>query len=145
MLGKRQLPFDLAAAGLRLMIIDTRVRGAARSAPAEYSPMAAAAEAISAGDITAIGPLMTAAHKLLDCDNAQHIAVSTALRAGAYGARMITDGPGRPVCALVPVGRLADVRTGVSAWFTRRRLRSPRFLTFTPACGPRHAGHADWA
>jgi galactokinase len=143
MAGSRQLPFDLAAAGLRLVIIDTRVRGVPQPAPAESSPVAAAADAISAGDITVVGPLLTAAHETLACDDEQRIAVSMALRAGAIGARMITDGPGRPACALVPVSRLADLRTAGSDWFARRRLRLPRFLTFIPACGPQRLWHAD--
>jgi galactokinase len=136
LLEGRRLPFDLYPAGLRLVIIDTRVREVPRSAPAEHAPVKAASQALEAGALTALGPMLTAAHKTLDCDYVQQIAVSMALRAGALGARMITDGPGRPVCALVPVGRLADVRAGVTAEFARRRLRSPRFLTFIPADGP---------
>jgi galactokinase len=136
MAGSRRVPFDLAAAGLRLVIIDTRVRAEPLRAAAEASPVAAAAEALSSGDSTAIGPLLTAAHVTLACDEVQQMVVSAALRAGALGARAIVDGPGRPACALVPAGRLTDVRAGVSAWFARRRLRPPRFLTFTPAQGP---------
>jgi galactokinase len=134
--GSRRLPFDLAAAGLRLVLIDTRVRGEPCRAPAESSPVTAAAAAISAGDITAVGPLMTAAHASLACDDVQEIAVSVALRAGAIGARMITDGPGRPACALVPASCVAGLRAAVSDWFAWRGLRPPRFLTFTPAGGP---------
>jgi galactokinase len=139
--GSQRLPFDLAAAGLRLVIIDTRVRGKPLSAPAERSPVAVAARALSEGAIVAIGPLLTAAHEAMACDDVQQMVVSAALRAGALGARAITDGPGRPACALVPVGRLADVRAGVCAWFARGKLRPPRFLTFTPADGPHRPGH----
>jgi galactokinase len=149
--GDRRLPFDLAAAGLRLMIIDTRIRDDPRPVPAEHAPVEAAADVIEAGALTALGHLLTAAHKILACDilasdilasdildraTAQQIAVSAALRAGALGARAITDGPGRPACALVPVTRLADVRAGIAAEFARERLRPPRFLTFTPAGRP---------
>jgi galactokinase len=137
MAGSRRLPFDLAAAGLRLVIIDTRVRGAPQPRATEDSPVEAAASAIGAGDLTAIGPLLTAAHETLACDDVQQWAVSAALAAGALGARMITDGPGRPACALVPVAAMADVRAGVCTWFARRGLHPPRFLTFTPAHGPR--------
>lgn len=143
MLGSRPIPFDLAAAGLRLVVIDTRIWGAAQSPPAEASPVAGAAEALTAGDITAVGPLLTAAHHALARDDAQHATVTIALAAGALGARAITDGPGRPACALVPVGRLADVRAAVRAWFTRKGLRPPRFLTFTPPPGSRRAWHYD--
>jgi len=139
LLGDRRLPFDLDAAGLRLLIIDTRVRETSRRELAEHAPVEAAARALDAGALTTLGPMLTAAHKTLACDSAQQIAASAALRAGALGARMIADGPGRPVCALVPVSRLAHLRAGVTAEFARRRLRSPRFLTFIPAEGPRCA------
>jgi galactokinase len=139
MLGDRPLPFDLTRAGLRLVIIDTRIWGATQPVPHETSPVAAAAEALTAGDVTTIGPLLTAAHHALPRDDAQHAAVATALAAGALGARAITDGPGRPVCALVPASRLADVRAAVRAWFIRKGLRPPRFLTFTPPPGSRRA------
>jgi galactokinase len=140
--GSQRLPFDLAAAGLRLVIIDPRVRGEPLSAPVEKSPVAAAARALSEGAIVAIGPLLTAAHEAVACDDVQQMVVSAALRAGALGARAITDGPGRPACALVPVGRLADVRAGVCAALARGKLRPPRFLTFTPAHGAHRPDHA---
>jgi galactokinase len=137
MAGGRRLRFDLHAAGLRLVIIDTRLRDAPPQEPVEHAPVQAAAEAIDAGALTALGPMLTAVHESLPRDPVRQIAVSAALRAGALGARMITDGPGRPVCALVPVGRMAGLRAAVAAEFARRRLRAPRFLTFTPADGPR--------
>jgi galactokinase len=137
MAGSQRLPFDLATAGLRLMVIDTRTRDTPQQAAVEHSPVQATADAIKAGALTALGPALTGAHDSLACDEVQQIAVSAALSAGALGARAIIDGPGRPVCALVPVGRLTDIRSGVAAEFARRLLRLPRFLTFTPAGGPR--------
>jgi hypothetical protein len=139
MLGTRRLPCDLAAAGLRLMLIDTRVRHAAQSPPAEDSPMAAAAVAAAAGDFALLGALLTAAHRARPRHDVQHAAVSAALRAGALGARAITDGRGRPVCALVAVEKVADVRASVCDEFARGGHRPPRFLTFTPAAGPDRA------
>lgn len=138
--GARRLPFDLASAGLRLMVIDTRIRGVPRPDPDEAAPLDAATAALEAGDMRAFGELLTAAHRGLDCEEAQDIAVTTALRLGALGARAITDGPGRPVCALVPAARLGDVRAAVAGSFDRRGLRAPRFLTFTPAGGPSRTG-----
>jgi galactokinase len=133
MLGSRRLPFDLSAAGLRLMVIDTQVRGTPQPPVIECAPVQAAAEVLDAGAFEALGPMLTAAHAALACDDVQEIAVSAALEAGALGARMIVDGPGRPVCALLPAERLADVRIGVLGAFARRRFRTPRFLTFSPA------------
>jgi galactokinase len=139
LLGGRRLPFDLDGAGLRLMIIDTRVRGAAQPAIAEHAPLADAAAALEAGAIEALGPMLTEAHAAMACDDAQQIAVSAALDAGALGARMIVDGPGRPACALLPAPRLADVWAAVAQAFARRQLRAPRFLTVSPAGAPRRA------
>lgn len=136
MLGPRQVPCDLATAGLRLVLIDTRVRGTVRSASAEDSPVAVAATAAAAGDFTLLGALLTAAHEKQPCDSVQRAAVAAALRAGALGARAIADGPGRPVCVLAPVGRVTDVRATVGGEFARSGYRPPRFLTFTPAAGP---------
>jgi galactokinase len=139
LLGGRRLPFGLNAAGLRLMVVDTRVRGVPRPPIVERAPVEAAAAALDAGAFEALGPMLTASHAALACDEVQEIAVSAALDAGALGARMIVDGPGRPVCALLPAERLAGVRIAVADAFTRRRLRSPRFLTVSPARGPRRA------
>ncbi|HEV2372505.1 MAG TPA: hypothetical protein VGS19_10055 [Streptosporangiaceae bacterium] len=138
-LGGQQFPCDLAAAGLRLMVIDTRVRGVPRPAVPEVAPLDRAADVLATGDLAALGPLLTSAHAAAMCHEAQEAAVSAAVRAGALGARMIVDGPGRPVCALVPTARLAQVRAEVVAEFDRRQRRAPRFLTFTPTAGPRRA------
>jgi hypothetical protein len=143
LLGSRWLPFDLDAAGLRLVVIDTRVRGVWEPPPEEHSPVEAAAAALRAGSVAELGPMLTAAHRSLardvPDDDVREIAVRAALGAGALGARMITDGPGRPVCALLPADRLADLRTEVVTEFTRAGLRSPRVLTFSHTAGPQRA------
>ena len=135
-LGAHQVPCDLAAAGLRLMLVDTRVRRAARQAPAEDSPLADAAAVAAAGDFAALGALLTAAHERQLGDGVQNAAVAAGLRAGALGGRAIADGPGRPACLLVPVDRVTAVRAEVSTEFDHGGARPPRFLTFTPAAGP---------
>lgn len=139
MLGDRRVPFDLAAAGLRLMVIDTRVRAAPQAPAAERAPVEAAAAALEAGAFEAFGQMLTALHAGLPHDDVQETAVSAALAGGALGARMIVDGPGRPVCGLVPASRLAGVRAEVIGAFTRRHLRGPRFLTISPAPAARRA------
>ena len=133
MLGGRPLPFDLAAAGLRLVIIDIGVRVDARPALVEDSPMAAAAQALEDGDLIAVARLLNGAHEALACHDAQRDTVIAALRAGALGARATTDGPGRPVCAIVHASRVADVRAAVRACSAAGGRRPPRFLTFTAA------------
>jgi galactokinase len=182
-LGSTRLPLDLATAGFRLVVIDTRVRVDAQdpgdsrdpghTAPAggERSPLDVAAAALKAGDLETFGALLTAAHHATSPDSTaypgsprdprhpthpdsrratypdphraayrdwpggeeQDLAVAAALRAGAVGARAITDGPGRPALALVPVSRLPGLRAEISSAFAARGLRAPRLLTFTPA------------
>lgn len=138
-LGGRRVPFGLDAAGLRLVVIDTRVRAAAQTPVAEHAPLEAAAAALEAGAVEALGPMLTAVHASLPRADVQDIAVSAALAGGALGARTIIDGRGRPVCALVPARRLVDVRAEVITAFTRRCLRTPRFLTLSPAHRARRA------
>jgi hypothetical protein len=139
MLGDRSLPCDPAASGVRLVVIDTRVRGTAPPPITEQSPVEAAAAALEAGRIEALGPMLTAAHAALAPDEVQDIAVSAAFGAGALGARMIVDGPGRPVLALLPAQLLPEVRTAVSAAFAAGGFRPPRFLTVSPAGGAHRA------
>jgi galactokinase len=145
LLGDRGLPFDLSAAGLRLMVIDTRVRDLPQPPIVEHAPVREAAAALEAGAFEALGPMLTAAHAALAAavpaaDDVQQIAVSAALDGGALGARMLVDGPGRPACALLRATLLTDVRRAIVAAFSVRRLRIPRLLTVEPAAGPRRAG-----
>lgn len=158
LLGDRPLPFDLDAAGLRLMVIDTRVRDVPQHPVTEHVPVWEAAAALEAGRADALGPMLTAAHTALvaalgatlsatppagpstETGEVQQIAVSAALDAGALGARMLVDGPGRPACALLRAPLLTDVRRAIVAAFAARRLRVPRLLTVEPAAGPRRAG-----
>jgi galactokinase len=136
LLGAQQLPCDLAAAGLRLMLIDPRIRREPWLPFAEDSPVAAAAAVVGEGDFAALGALLTAAHESHPGDAEQRAAVTAALRAGALGARALADGPGRPVCVLTPVDAVAAVRAEVAAALTRDGGRPPRCLTFTPGPGP---------
>jgi galactokinase len=143
--------FDSAAAGLRLMVVDTRVRDVAVSSAASVSWGTSGAEradldgavaALSRG-AAALGPLLTAAHTALHRadvpDDAQHLAVTAALDGGALGARMIWDGPGRPVCVLQPAEKVGQVRTAIGLAYQRAGRRTPRFLTLAPARGARRA------
>lgn len=132
-LGNWRLPLDLAAAELRLVVIDTRIRSSVIPARREYSSLDTATAAIAVEDMEMFGALLTAAHRARPCNRAQELAVAAALRAGALGARAIIDGPGRPALALVPVSALPAVRAEVASTFSRYGLRVPRLLTFTPA------------
>ena len=66
----------------------------------------------------------------------ERVALWPALSAGALGARAVTDGPGRPVCALVPAHRVTALRLAVLGEFARAGYRAPRILTFRPSGEP---------
>ncbi|MFC9294830.1 galactokinase [Streptomyces sp. NPDC057011] len=185
----RQVPFDLAGQGLRLLVIDTRVThdlgdgayaalraGCERAAallglpalrdlpagelpraldalPAELAPLvrhvvtenARVAEAVSRlreGDAAALGPILTAGHASLRDDYRvscpeTDLAVTTALDAGALGARMTGGGFGGSVIALVQAGRESTVGGAVTAAFAAAGHRPPRLLEAAPAPGAR--------
>lgn len=97
-----------------------------------------------AGNPAGLGPLLTAAHAhLRDAgvpDAAQEIVVAAAVEAGALGARMVYDGPGRPAVLLVRDEDLRVVRTSVTGACLARGLPRPRFLTVSPVRGARRIG-----
>ncbi|MCP2335779.1 hypothetical protein [Actinomadura rupiterrae] len=122
--GPEQLPFDLAAAGLRLLVIDIGATEDAIIAPDPSGDIVErAAEALRAGYPAGLGPLLTEAHEpgrpTLD------LALSAATDAGALGGRAL----GRCVITLVPVRAVRRVRAEVTAHLDGRTTRPPRFLT----------------
>jgi galactokinase len=180
------VPLDPAAAGLTLLVIDTRVRHAlgdgryaqrrqacaaaasalgvralrdvtdedlARLADpalrrlsqhviAEYRRVLRAADLLRAGDLAAIGPLLTESHHSLrdrfevswpQADEA----VAAALEAGAAGARMTGGGFGGCVVALAPAERATQVRAAVTDRFTRRHWPAPGYRDAVPSGGAR--------
>ncbi len=132
MLGGAHLPFDLAAAGLRLLIVDAGAPDpppAASAAPGFGGDVAKAAEVLRSGDPAALGTLLTEAHEpgVRELD----LALSAAWAAGALGGRAI----GSCLVALVPVGSVAAIRAAVTDHLTGTARRPPRFLTAVPAGG----------
>ncbi|GAA2798676.1 galactokinase [Crossiella cryophila] len=182
-----QVPFNAAAHGLEILVIDTRASHshtdggyAARRAGCEQAAELlgipalrdvsldglAAAEAtlpenlrplvrhivtenarvlatvdhLRAGDLAAIGPILTASHASMRDDYRiscleLDVAVDSALNAGALGARMTGGGFGGSAIALVPVELGERVRAEVTAAFAERRLTPPRLFSGVPAAG----------
>lgn len=122
--GPEQVPFDLPAAGLRLLLVDV---GATEQAitPSGAAPdvVERAVEALRAGYPAGLGPLLTEAHvpgrPMLD------LALSAARDAGALGGRAL----GRCAVALVPLAAVPRVRAEVTARLDGHTARPPRFLT----------------
>ncbi|MCK2240343.1 MULTISPECIES: galactokinase family protein [unclassified Crossiella] len=182
-----QVPFNAAAHGLEILVIDTRASHshtdggyAARRAGCEQAAELlgipalrdvsldglAAAEAalpenlrpllrhivtenarvlatvdhLRAGDLAAIGPILTASHASMRDDYRiscleLDVAVDSALNAGALGARMTGGGFGGSAIALVPVELGERVRAEVTAAFAERKLTPPRLFSGVPAAG----------
>ncbi|GIH28241.1 galactokinase [Acrocarpospora phusangensis] len=186
-LGSRQIPFDLPAHGLELLIINTNVKHAL--ADGQYARRRQECEAaaahlgvpalrdvtdlagalgrlsgaerrrtqhvvtenhrvealiglLRAGAVTEIGALLNASHLSLrdqfevSCPELD-VAVESAVRGGARGARMTGGGFGGSAIALVAVERAESVRNSVKAAYAERGWRDPDFLTATPAAGAR--------
>jgi galactokinase len=99
---------------------------------------------LKAGNIRAIGPLMTASHASMRDDFEITVpevdtAVTVALSAGAYGARMTGGGFGGCVLALVDASRAASVSTAVADAFATAGFTAPESFVVTPAEGAHRA------
>ncbi|MFD4637670.1 hypothetical protein ACFWN2_10175 [Lentzea sp. NPDC058436] len=108
-------PLDLP--GRRLLVVDTRIR---REEPQEVRPYNP-----SSNDL---GAELTAYHRAQNPDPEQDAVVEAALKAGARGASMLVDPPGRPAVALVD----ADLVPAVKKAITKAVEIPPRYLTIAP-------------
>ncbi|WP_116212188.1 galactokinase [Streptomyces olivoreticuli] len=186
-LARRHVPLDLAGAGLRLLVVDTRVKHAL--ADGAYAKRRAGCEAgaralgvralrdvphdrlgdaldrlpdadaralvrhvvtenervrrvvahLDAGDVRAVGPLLTAGHASLRDDfrvscPELDLAVAVANSSGALGARMTGAGFGGSVVALVESERAAAVERAVADAFAAAGFARPR--VFPVVAGP---------
>jgi galactokinase len=182
-----QVPFDVASAGLAMLVVDTRaphelVDGeyAARRASCEQAasllgvpalrdvtvadlPTAlgkldevtarrtrhvvtedarvlATVALLRAGELRAVGPLLTASHASLRDDfevtvPQLDVAVDAALAAGALGARMTGGGFGGCVIALVEAATAESVADAVAAAFAAAGFDPPAWFVSAPSAG----------
>jgi galactokinase len=89
-----------------------------------------------------VGKLLTEAHISLRDDfevswPEADLAVEVAGAAGALGGRMIGGGFGGSVLTLVPIDRVAAVRSAVATAFARRSWTPPEFLHAIPSAAAR--------
>jgi galactokinase len=189
-LSSRQVPLDLPAHGLTLLVVDTRVQhelgdgayarrragceeGARRlgvpalrdiSADAletsltrvddprtrrlvrhvvtENDRVRRAVSLLDAGDVRALGGVLTAGHASLRDDFAVScaeldLAVDTAVAAGALGARMTGGGFGGSAIVLAEEGSAAAVGDAVRTAFARAGHGEPRLFPAVPGPGAR--------
>lgn len=95
---------------------------------------------LRAGDLRAVGPLLTASHTSLRDDYEVSVprldvAVAAALAAGAHGARMTGGGFGGCVIALVDAAAVPAVADAVTADFAAHGWAAPRAFVVTPSAG----------
>ncbi|MEU0877053.1 hypothetical protein ABZ345_00530 [Lentzea sp. NPDC005914] len=108
-------PLDLP--GQRLLVVDTRIRRPEPQVERPYVP-----------HTDDLGAALTAYHHVQNPDPEQNAVVYAALAAGARGASMLIDLPGRPAVALVD----ADLVPAVKKAITKAVDVPPRYLTIVP-------------
>jgi len=109
-------PLDLP--GQRLLVVDTRVRRTEPQQERPYTP-----------HTDELGAALTAYHHVQEPDPEQDAVVYAALAAGARGASMLIDPPGRPAVVLVD----ADLVPAVKKAITKALETPPRYLTIVPS------------
>jgi galactokinase len=95
---------------------------------------------LRSGRVREIGPLMTASHASMRDDfeitvPEVDLAVETALRAGAYGARMTGGGFGGCVLALIDTAAVDAVAAAVTSAYAAEGFTAPDTFAATPAPG----------
>ncbi|MFI6156851.1 galactokinase [Kitasatospora sp. NPDC051170] len=132
-------PSDLPASLPRL---PDELRPLVRHVVTENARVETAVAHLDTGDLTALGPVLTAGHASLRDDYRvscpeTDLAVEAAVTAGAHGARMTGGGFGGSVIALVDAPRAPHVATAVTTAFRHAAFTPPHTLTATPAAGAR--------
>jgi galactokinase len=114
----------------------------ARHVTTENARVLEAVEALRAGDYEGLGHLLAASHASLRDDyevsaRALDVAVDTATRAGALGARMTGAGFGGCALALLPADAVDAVAADVAEAFAAEGLGEPHTFPVSPAGGAR--------
>lgn len=116
---------------------DDRIRRRARHIVTEIARVRDTVEALEAGDWTAIGRAFRDSHVSMRDDfeiscPELDVAVTTAVEAGAVGARMTGGGFGGSSIALVPAPRLDAVVRAIDAAFVTAGYGAPQHLRAEP-------------
>ena len=99
-------------------------------------------EALRAGDLCAVGDLMSASHRSMRDDfeistQELDLAVEISLSRGAIGARMTGGGFGGSAIALAPVTMIPQVRLAIGAAFSEHGYTMPEIFVVHPSQGAR--------
>ncbi|CAI9414716.1 galactokinase [Nocardioides sp. T2.26MG-1] len=117
---------------------DERIRRRARHIVTEITRVSDTVEALAAGDWAAIGKAFRDSHVSMRDDfeiscPELDLAVTTAVEAGAVGARMTGGGFGGSSIALVPVDRVEAAVRAIDAAFVAAGFGAPQHLRVEPA------------
>ncbi len=127
---------DVALAALG----DETLRRRVRHVVTENRRVLDVVELLLAGDVRAVGPLLTASHASLredydvSCPELD-LVVDSALASGALGARMTGGGFGGSAIALVEVDAADRVRARITSAFRAAGLAEPGFIDAEPSDG----------
>jgi galactokinase len=121
-------------------IDDERVRRRATHIVTEIARVSETVAALGAGDWASVGRIFATSHASMRDDfeiscPELDLAVSTAVEAGAIGARMTGGGFGGSSIALVPTERLDAVVRAIDTAFVAAAFRAPQHLLAEPS-GP---------
>ena len=119
---------------------DATLRRRVRHVVTENARVLEVVSLLRIGHVRGIGPVLTSSHVSLRDDfevscPELDLAVESALRAGAHGARMTGGGFGGSAIALVETPAIATVRRRVLEAFASAGLTTPGFLDAVPAAG----------
>ncbi|GAB2454677.1 galactokinase [Nocardioides hungaricus] len=119
-------------------IADERVRRRARHVVTEIGRVAAVAGALSAGSWDAVGSVFAQSHASMRDDfeiscAELDLAVSTAVAAGALGARMTGGGFGGSSVAIVPTSAVESVAAAIDSAFASAGFEAPQHLLAEPS------------
>jgi galactokinase len=123
-------------------VLDEETFRRVRHVVTENARVATTVSALEAGDLAAVGPLLTASHASMRDDfeistPALNLAVDAALDAGALGARMTGGGFGGAAIALTPSDRVPGLTQAVLDAFGNACLTAPTVRHVTPSPGAR--------
>jgi galactokinase len=129
---------DLPSALQRLA--DPVMRKRVRHVVTEDARVLATVERLRAGQLADVGPLLTASHESMRDDfeitvPEVDLAVSAALAAGAYGARMTGGGFGGCVLALIDAPAEAATSEAITEAFARAGYAAPGLRVVSPSDG----------
>ena len=122
--------------------LDPLLTRRARHVVTENSRVLAIAGLLRAGQLSRVGPLLTASHASLRNDfevswPEADATVAAAIEVGAYGARMTGGGFGGSVLVLARTEQLGEVRAAVAERFAEAGWAAPRFGSAVPAAAAR--------